>query len=114
METRSDRYNSRRNDNDPAGQRERRLEQLIDRLPKSWRATVRWLRQPQQRWLRIGVGVLLILGSFLSILPIFGLWMLPLGLVLLAEDVPLLRRATDRILEWIGRHRPHWLRGTSQ
>jgi hypothetical protein len=31
--------------------------------------------------------------------------MLPLGLVLLAEDVPFLRRLTDRILEWIERRR---------
>ena len=51
-----------------------------------------------------------IVGSFLSILPVFGLWMLPLGLVLLAEDVPVLRRARDRILEWIERRRPHWFR----
>jgi hypothetical protein len=68
------------------------------------------LRQPAQRWLRIGVAVLLIVGSLLSILPLFGLWMLPLGLVLLAEDVPVLRRARDRILEWIERRRPHWFR----
>ena len=76
---------------DAAAQHERRLNQLIDWLPKSWRSTARWLRQPAQRWLRIGVAVLLIVGSLLSILPLFGLWMLPLGLVLLAEDVPVLR-----------------------
>lgn len=113
MQRRSDQPGSRQDDIDPPAQRERRLEQLIDRLPKSWRATARWLRQPSQRWLRIGVGALLILGSLLSILPIFGLWMLPLGLLLLAEDVTLLRRTTDRVLKWIERHRPHWLRGTS-
>jgi hypothetical protein len=53
-------------------------------------------------------GVLLIAGSFLSILPIFGLWMLPLGLMLLAEDIAPLRRVRDRILDWIERRRPHW------
>lgn len=51
---------------------------------------------------------MLIVGSFLSILPVFGVWMLPLGLVLLAEDVPVLRRGLDRILEWLERRRPHW------
>ena len=90
---------------DPGAQHERRLERLIERLPISWQAALRWLRQPSQRWLRITVGTLLIIGSLLSILPIFGLWMLPLGLVLLAEDVPFLRRLTDRILEWIERRR---------
>ena len=95
---------------DAAAQRERRLDQLIDLLPKSWRSTAQWLRHPSQRWLRICVGVLLIVGGLLSILPLFGLWMLPFGLVLLAEDIPALRRALDRILEWIERRRPHWFR----
>jgi hypothetical protein len=94
-------------------QRERRLNQLIDRLPRSWQSTARWLRQPSQRWLRICVGVLLIVGSLFSILPLFGLWMLPFGLALLGEDIPVLRRAVDRILEWIERRRPHWFRRSS-
>jgi hypothetical protein len=59
--------------------------------------------------LRISIGVLLIVGGLLSTLPVFGLWMLPVGLLLLAEDVPVLRRATDRVLEWVERRRPHWL-----
>src|SRR5690348_16168192 len=98
---------------DAIAQRERRINQLIDRLPKSWRSAMRWLRQPPQRWLRIFTAVLLIVGSLLSILPVFGLWMLPLGLMLLAEDVPLLRRGRDRILEWIERRRPHWLQSAN-
>jgi hypothetical protein len=93
-----------------AAEHERGLNQLIDRLPKSWRSTARRLRHPSQRWLRICVGALLIAGSFFSILPLFGLWMLPFGLVLLAEDIPVLRRALDRILRWIERRRSHWLR----
>ena len=47
--------------------------------------------------------MLLILGGVLSILPILGLWMLPLGLILLAEDIAPLRRARDRLLDWIER-----------
>ena len=38
-----------------------------------------------------------------------GLWMLPLGLLLLAEDVKPVRRVTDRMLIWIERRRPHWV-----
>ena len=87
---------------------ERRLERLIGRLPQRAQATVRWLRRPEVRWLRIPAGVLLAAASLLSILPLFGLWMLPLGLVLLAEDVPPLRRARDRLLAWIERRRPQW------
>jgi hypothetical protein len=86
-----------------------RLERLIDRLPASFAATVRFLRQPSGRWLRIPAGLLLILGGLFSFLPILGIWMLPVGLLLLAEDLPALRSWRSRILDWIGRHRPEWL-----
>jgi hypothetical protein len=99
---------------DAAGHGEHRLERLIDRLPRRLQTAVRWLRRPAARWLRIPAGVLLIGGSLLSILPFFALWMLPLGLVLLAEDVPLLRRARDRLLDWVARRRPDWLRDTTR
>ena len=69
---------------------------------------MRWLRSPAARWVRLPLGILFILGSLLFILPIFGLWMLPVGLLLLAEDVPALRRMRTRVLNWIERHRPHW------
>jgi hypothetical protein len=58
-------------------------------------------------------GALLIGGGIFGILPILGFWMLPLGLVLLAEDVPPLRRATDRLLDWIERRHPRWLHGAA-
>lgn len=41
--------------------------------------------------LRSPIGVLLIAGGLLSFLPLLGIWMLPLGLLLLAVDVPWLR-----------------------
>lgn len=93
----------------PAQDRERRLELLLRRLPRRMQAAVRWMRQDSARWFRIPAGVLLILGGLLSVLPVFGLWMLPLGLVLLAEDMAPLRRATDRILVWIEHRKPHWM-----
>jgi hypothetical protein len=89
--------------------RERQLGLLIRRLPRRIQDSVRWLRRPAARWVRIPAGLLLILGGVFSILPFLGLWMLPLGLVLLAEDVRLLRRARDRSLTWIEHHRPHWM-----
>jgi hypothetical protein len=51
---------------------------------------------------------LLIIGGCLAILPVFGLWMLPLGFMLLADDIPLLRRCRDRVLDWLERRRPNW------
>lgn len=41
--------------------------------------------------LRLALAVLLMAGGLLWFLPVVGLWMLPLGLLLLAYDVPALR-----------------------
>ena len=87
---------------------DRRLRRLLRRLPGRMQAATRWLRKPASRWARIPAGILLIIGGCLAILPVFGLWMLPLGLMLLADDIPLLRRARDRVLDWLERRRPHW------
>ncbi len=79
----------------------RRLARLVDRLPGWIRGAVRWLLKPESRWARIPAGLLLIFGGFLAILPVFGLWMAPLGLILIAEDVPIVRRALSRALNWL-------------
>jgi hypothetical protein len=71
-------------------------------------AVTRRLRKPRSRWARIPAGILLILGGCLAILPVFGLWMLPLGFMLLADDVPALRRLRDRFLDWLEQRRPNW------
>lgn len=84
------------------------IERLIDRLPNRVQSATRWLRRPSSRWIRVPAGVLLIGGGVLSILPVFGIWMLPLGFLLLAEDVVPLQRARDRILDSVERRRPHW------
>lgn len=93
-----------------AQQREQRLERLVDRLPRRLQPAVRWLRHPSSRWVRVPAGVLLIAGGLLSILPLLGIWMLPLGLILLAEDIAPLRRTRDRFLDWIERRHPHWMK----
>jgi hypothetical protein len=86
-----------------------RLARLIDRLPNRVRSTVRFLRRPSVRWLRFPMGLLLAFGGILGFLPIFGFWMLPIGLALLAEDIPPLRSGRSRILDWIEHRRPNWL-----
>jgi hypothetical protein len=88
-----------------------RLASLIARLPQRLQTAVGWLRRPSSRWARIPAGVLLIFGGLLSILPILGLWMLPLGVALLADDAPPLRRARGRVLDWIERRWPALLDG---
>ncbi len=58
-------------------------------------------RVPQQKWLRILLGVSLVLGGLVGFLPIVGFWMLPLGLFVLSIDMPIVRRFTRRVsLKW--------------
>ena len=94
---------------DQSPDRDRRLMLLVRRLPRHVQAMVVRLRRPSSRWVRIPAAGFLIIGSVLFILPVFGLWMLPLGLILLAEDVAPLRRCTDCWLWWIEQRRPHWM-----
>ena len=75
----------------------RRLEKEV---PARLAHLIRKLRHPDARWIRIPVGILLCIGGILSILPVLGIWMLPLGLLLIAYDVPFLRRPVGRFTIW--------------
>jgi hypothetical protein len=77
------------------------LHKLEQRLPAMLARFVRWLRQPFSGFVRVPVAFGLILGGFVGFLPILGFWMIPLGLLLLAQDVPPLRRPMARLLAWI-------------
>ena len=58
------------------------------------------LRHPRAVWVRVPAGVALAGGGVLSVLPGLGLWMLPVGLALLAHDVPVMRRPLARVLRF--------------
>ena len=64
---------------------------------------VGWLRKPSSRYARIPLAFLLIVGGIFSFLPVLGLWMLPLGLLLFAQDVPVLQGPLARMLAWVER-----------
>ncbi|WP_073327646.1 hypothetical protein [Wenxinia saemankumensis] len=74
------------------------LRRRFDRQFESLYRTLPFLRGPVQRirrrgwWMvRVPLALLFIAGGFLAILPVFGLWMIPLGLFLLAIDLPILQ-----------------------
>jgi hypothetical protein len=77
------------------------LERFERRLPERMRGFVRWLRRPGSGWTRIPLGVVLILGGIVGFLPILGFWMIPLGLLVLAIDLPIVRPPLIWLLDWV-------------
>jgi hypothetical protein len=69
----------------------RRQFEAIERLLPIGSGVMRRLRQRRYRMVRIPLALALIPGGMLSFLPVLGFWMLPLGLLLLAVDVPAMR-----------------------
>ena len=61
---------------------------------------------PRSRLLRILIGVFLILGGVFAILPVLGVWMIPLGLLVLSIDIPRVRRWRRRFAVWFHRRYP--------
>jgi hypothetical protein len=56
-----------------------------------------WLLRRIVRGLRILLGILLIIGGLFGFLPIVGFWMLPLGAIVLAREVPAVARLLERV-----------------
>ena len=67
------------------------------RYPRAGRA-IQALTRPGWALARVPAGILFVLGGCLAILPVFGLWMIPAGLLLLAVDVPMLRRPVAAVV----------------
>src|SRR5690242_20507243 len=70
------------------------------------------VRLPGHPVARIMLGCLLLLGGLLGFLPVLGFWMVPLGLVVLAVDIPMARRFKRRfevrLGRWLIRRSPKW------
>ncbi|MBN9335183.1 hypothetical protein [Devosia sp.] len=91
-----------------------RLNRLFDKLERRIpTAAADWLarlRRPGARWVRIPLGILLVLGGIFSFLPVLGLWMLPLGLLLLALDLIFLQSPVNSAILRGGRWWTTWRR----
>jgi hypothetical protein len=81
------------------------LDTQLDRLERmcpAWLCKIiHLLREPRLRVIRLTAGVLMIIGGLLSFLPILGIELLPIGIVLIAIDVPFLRGPAARMLSWL-------------
>ncbi len=60
---------------------------------------------PASRIARVSLGLVLVLGGIFSILPVLGLWMIPLGLLVLSVDFAIVRRWRRRVELWWAKRR---------
>lgn len=88
---------------------ERQIAALTGRSPRLRRLAARIQGRPGVL-VRLPLGLLLIAGGFLAILPVFGLWMIPLGLLLLAIDLPMLRPSVSAMIIRLRRRGTIWRR----
>lgn len=99
-----------------------RLDEAFDRLerllPDKLTPLLRWLRSDRSRPVRIPLGTLFIMASFFWFLPVVGLEFFPVGLLLIAQDVPFLRRPAGALTHWLldlfERLRDAWRRRRAQ
>ncbi len=60
---------------------------------------------PKSRAARIAIGVALVVGGILGFLPILGFWMVPVGIAILAIDIPIVRKFVRKVKSVYGRWR---------
>ncbi len=87
-------------------QRYPQLHAWSERTTRRLVRAIRQLKGHSNPWVRRGLGFGLILGGVLAFLPILGVWMLPLGLVILSDESTRLRRPRRRLQIWLGRRFP--------
>jgi hypothetical protein len=87
---------------------DRHMDRVEKRLPPRPAALLRRVQHPSATYARWSVAAALIVGGCLGFLPILGFWMLPLGLILIAQDVPILRRPLARLLNFAERKWRAW------
>jgi hypothetical protein len=71
---------------------------LLVRIVPALKNPISFILNEKARLVRIPIAILLVLGGVFSILPFLGIWMLPLGLLLLAVDIVFLRAPVSALV----------------
>ena len=79
------------------------MDRLQDHMPDWAGRNFDRLRHPKAVWVRVPAGIALTGGGVLGFLPVLGFWMLPIGLALLAYDVPSMQPPLARVLRFTNR-----------
>ena len=81
------------------------LRRLYERLPRWAGGGLRYLVDSSP-WVRVPPALALIVGGTFGFLPVLGFWMVPLGLILLAQDIPPMRKPIGKAINWADRKWP--------
>ena len=88
-----------------------KLDQAYDNLEREtpdWMCRrIRWLRNPQARKVRLPLGIALVVAGFFGFLPVLGFEFIPIGLLLIAQDLPFMRKPVAEATLWLERQ---WMR----
>ena len=87
----------------PAPDLDDELDRLQERVPHGVSKVMKKVRGPSAKPYRIPIGIALTVGGVFGFLPLVGFWMVPLGLAVLAQDVPVIRPPLARAVAWINR-----------
>src|SRR6476646_8609809 len=75
---------------------------VIQKCLPHWGARVlQSARKPSAVWLRVSLGIVRAIAGFFGFLPVLGFWMTPLGVALIAIDLPFLRGPMGRALAFL-------------
>jgi membrane-bound ClpP family serine protease len=100
---------TRKRRNDALEKAYARLEKLLPDKPAQ---ALNWLHRPTSKYVRMPLGIFFIAASFFFILPVIGLEWLPLGLLLVAQDIPFLREPVGKavlpMIGWVEKLEKKW------
>jgi len=90
------------NQDDGQAQLDQAYDELEREVPDRVSRAIRWLRDPKGKWVRLPLGLLLIVANlFGPIVPFLGIEFVPLGLLLVAQDIPPLRKPVAKMTLWL-------------
>jgi hypothetical protein len=73
--------------------------------PRTLKIFGREIPMPASRVGRIVLGVLFVFFGLLGFLPILGFWMVPVGLLILSQDLAIVRRWRRRFAVWYAKRK---------
>lgn len=83
----------------------KKLDQAYNKLehevPEKVAQKIQWLRSDNAKWVRIPMAIVLMIAGCFGFLPVIGIELIPLGLMLIAQDIPFLRKPVAKLIMWL-------------